>query len=743
MPQLLLPLFRDGETHINAVMTYEKRDGFVYYFHACHPVFMHREDETHSFRMFTASMVVNGSCKQTDIVRAFGVPAISVKRAVKKFREEGAAAFYRRGSKRKPRVLTADVMKQAQELLNNGVARGGVADKLGIKPDTLRKAVAAGRLIETKKKSEPEEAPTKSERSVEDSSAGMGMGCTREFERVSAAVGGLSEAPTEFETSLDVPNGGVLWAIPALLENGLLRDVRDCFSLPPGFYSCEHIFLLLATMSLARIKTVEQLRYHPPGEWGKVLGLDRIPEVKTLRKKIKLLASPEAVDEWSSRLSQDWMKADPETAGVLYVDGHVRVYHGKQTKLPRRYVSRQRLCLRGTTDYWVNDQLGRPFFVLSTPFNPGLLATLKTEIIPRLLKEVPDQPSEEELEANPDLQRFTIVFDREGYSPEAFRDLWRQRIACQTYHKYPGDDWPESEFSEKTVTFPGGASVKMKLAERRVLLGKVISVREIRKLTESGHQVSVISTDYTSEMELIGVHMFSRWSQENFLKYVMQHFNLDGLIDHAIEPIDETTRVINPAWRTLDGEIRKKTAVAVRKKAKLGALSLEEGTDQSGPGEYEIRAGELKLEITSLENDLVELKAKRRETKKHIPLGQLPEEDRFAQLSPTRKRFVDTIKMIAYRAETAMAILLRDVLARSNDARSLLREIFTTEADLVVDEGAGTLTVRLHHLANRMSDEAARFLADHLNATETVYPGTKLRLIYELVSNPNPRGQDI
>jgi len=104
-------------------------------------------------------------------------------------------------------------------------------------------------------------------------------------------------------------------------------------------------------------------------------------------------------------------------------------------------------------------------------------------------------------------------------------------------------------------------------------------------------------------------------------------------------------------------------------------------------------------------------------------------------LAPTRKRFFDTIKMIAYRAETAMAGLLREIMARPDDTRALLREIFATEANLIPDETAGTLTVALHHLANRASDEAARFLAQQLNATETVYPGASLRLVFKLVSD--------
>ena len=247
-----------------------------------------------------------------------------------------------------------------------------------------------------------------------DSQAAMGMGAVRVVERVAAAMGELSEAPTHFIPSLDVPNGGLLWSLPALLANGLLGRTKEFFSLPKGFYSLIHIFLLLAFMALGRIKSVEQLRFNSPGELGNLLGLDRIPEVRTLREKIKILAVPESVSQWSKAMSRRWMEEDPEAAGVLYIDGHVRHYHGRKTKLPRRYSARQRLCLRGMTDYWVNDQTGRPFFVVTTPLTTGLLSMLRQEIAPRLIDDVPNQPSAEELESNPLLSRFVMVFDREG-----------------------------------------------------------------------------------------------------------------------------------------------------------------------------------------------------------------------------------------------------------------------------------------------------------------------------------------
>jgi hypothetical protein len=190
----------------------------------------------------------------------------------------------------------------------------------------------------------------------------------------------LDGAPIEFERVQDVPDGGVLFALPALLENGLLSGIDKIYTMPEGFYPIETIFLLLALMALARIPSLEGLRYVIAGEWGKLLGLDRIPEVRTLRQKISHLCSPEGrAQRWSTQLARQWIADSPQSAGVYYADGHVRLYHGKLTALPRRYVARERLCLRGTTDYWVNAMDGRPFFVISRPVDPGLLAVLREE----------------------------------------------------------------------------------------------------------------------------------------------------------------------------------------------------------------------------------------------------------------------------------------------------------------------------------------------------------------------------
>ena len=121
----------------------------------------------------------------------------------------------------------------------------------------------------------------------------------------------------------------------------------------------------------------------------------------------------------------------------------------------------------GTTDYWVNDVLGQPFFAVERPIDHGLLEVLKNDIVPRLLQDVPGQPSAEELEADRYRARFVIVFDREGYSPEFFKDMWQtHRVACITYHKFPKDDWPTTEFVDCETTLPNGERVSLKLAEQ-------------------------------------------------------------------------------------------------------------------------------------------------------------------------------------------------------------------------------------------------------------------------------------
>ncbi len=558
------------------------------------------------------------------------------------------------------------------------------------------------------------------------------MGTTNTLERLAASIGELQAVEPRFTPALDIPYGGVLLALPALLTCGLLKEISSHFQLPKGYYGLESIFLLLAFMALTRIKTIEDLRYCASGEWGKLLGLDRIPEVRTLRNKIKCLSGEGQTEAWSAKLCQEWMQFDSEAAATLYVDGHVRVYHGNQTKLPKHYVSREKLCLRATVDYWVNAMDGQPFFLINKAVDPGLLQVLENEIVPRLEEDVPIKVTSEALDADPFLHCFTLVFDREGYSPAFMKRMKDKRIACISYHKYPKEDWAVDEFTPCQVRTFAGNKIEINLAERGTLLSKGFWVREVRKLTENGHQTAILSTDYRSNLDVVALKMTSRWSQENYFKYMRQHYNLDRLSEYCIENIPDTTRVVNPEYRRLDGEVRRYAAKLSRTLAEFGTIHLESDIEPEQVESYQQKKSVLQEDIVHLQNKLDTVKKQRKETEHHIPLEKLPEEQRFSRLSTKTKHLVDTIKMISYRAETAMVNVLREKMSRHNDGRSLLRTIYQTEVDLLPNEKEKNLTVRLHHLANPSSDAALRHLCDELNETQICFPGTDLRLVYKL-----------
>jgi hypothetical protein len=539
----------------------------------------------------------------------------------------------------------------------------------------------------------------------------MGMGAQNIEARLAASVGQLEEpvAP-DFQAVQDVPKGGVLFALPALLVTGLLKSSEHFFKLSKGYYGLDSLLLILAFTALVRVKSIESLRYSAPGEWGKLIGLDRIPEVRTLRNKIKQLTQNDSPQQWSEELCKAWMQSAPEQASILYIDGHVRVYNGQQTKLPRHHVARQKLCLRATTDYWVNAMDGQPFMVINKAVDPGMIKVIENDILPQLDNRLPCLVDAKELETDPLLHRLTLV------------------------HKYPGEDWPEHEFRPYQVTVPSGEQTELKLAERGHCLSNKLWVREIRKLTQKGHQTSLIGTDYRSDMMPLAVAMFARWSQENFFKYCREHFGLDKLVDYCIEPVSESTEVVNPAYRQLDSQIKSNQGKLNRLLAKFATLTLNAPIEPDKVEPFMQKKAACQEEIEAFQVQIKGLKEKRKLVTHHIKVKDLPEEEQFKQLSTQSKHFIDTIKMIAYRAETAMANLLRETLSRPDEVRSLLRAIYSSEADLIPDHERGTLTVQLHHLANRSYDVAIQKLCDEINTTETKFPRTNLTMIFKLGS---------
>jgi len=654
-----------------------------------------------------------------------------------KVQRKRSGGFFLSKQQRKPRVLTPEVISKIESYWIYGYSLTEICQKLDIKQNTLKKALLAGRVILADRQEETSVTISKSQRNITDNDQPIGKACSNVSERILSALTGIS-CTINFENQIDLQYAGSLIAIPALLGQGLLRYEQD-FELDSKYYPTSSIFLSLSVLALLRIKTLSGVESIPSGELGRTIGLDRIPEVKTLRGRIASFCEILNIHSWSSKLSKDWMINNPELSAVLYIDGHVKLYYGKEKNLPKRYVSRMRLALSGTTDYWVNDVLGQPFFVINKAVNTGLIQTIKDDLLQRFDEDIPNQPTDEQLVKDPFLSRYMLVFDREGYSPDFFFDLWQNRISVATYKKNVKEKWDDNEFEEYTGTLPYGTEQTIALAERGVLLQnkgseKKIWAREIRKKSASGHQTSIITTNFKLSIIIIGLYMFARWGQENFFKYMMKEFGIDTLTSNLKNNIHATTTLVNPKYRELESLRKKLTSKLTIIKARFATLTLNaDSIKEKKMEKYLSEKQRLREEIEYYEKETEIVKEQKKAVPYKIEYSQLPDNAVFKNVINDRKHLLDTIKIIAYRAETAMVNVIKHNMSHKDEARLLLKQIYNSSANLLVDKKNKILNVHIHNLSHWKDDAVLEKLCDFLNETQTKFPDTNMTISYKIL----------
>ena len=328
MSQLLLQGFPDGAIRIGVTLSVLKKEGHVTYFLGSDNYFSHAETDAAGQRFALATLVANGHVRASEVeVSGLGIAHRTLMHWTQQLDRKGPGSFYAPRPGRGGAVITPEKAAECGRLLAAGKTIAEVARLTGVGESTLRKAVRRGCVLRpaatgVSVSSGDVEGTTKSERGRSDAQAaeGMGTACTRADERMAAALGLIKSALTRFERCRDVELGGLLAGLPALCGNGLLSGLDRHLSLPKGYYSALHILIVLGFMALARIRRPEGLRHISPGELGKVVGLDRVPEVRTLREKIALLTDNGTPEKWLRELSRTWMEADPQEAGYLYVD---------------------------------------------------------------------------------------------------------------------------------------------------------------------------------------------------------------------------------------------------------------------------------------------------------------------------------------------------------------------------------------------------------------------------------------
>ena len=698
---------------------------------------------------------------QTQIARAFGHSARSLRRYQERFAADGIPGLVskpgrpagRRSGGAKQRGRDQTIL----HLKTNGASNRMMAGKLGLSEGAIRKrlrrlgwrpqteSAASGSLFEQNPAGDASPTEEISANTIDirkDSAAsagecrgGTGEGMEpasasrdpnppdRSMDRLLAAMGLLEDAAPVFAPAGNLPRAGVLLAIPALVASDVLPVARQIYgSIGPAFYGLRTTLVAYILLALLRIPRPETLKEYAPADLGRIVGLDRLPEVKTLRRKLARLASRKASQEFGRELARRRIAERGRMMGFLYIDGHVRAYHGKHT-IPKAYVTRTRLAAPGTTDYWVNDKKGEPLFVVTAEANAAM-----TRMLVPLLEEVRNLIGPR--------RRVTIVFDRGGWSPELFRKLLAMDFDIMTYRKGRVRRIAEKRFVSRTAKLDG-RPVKYLLHDQpvRFLRGK-LRLRQVTRLTDNGKQTPILTSRWDLRDIVVAYRMFERWRQENFFKYMRQEFLIDALSEYEVEPDDPARSVLNPARKAVDKELGKARARCNKLKQAYGDVSLNyiEGRTPT-LGEFQAADEKIHREIQEAAERVAELTVQQKSLPPRVPLAEARPNQDLVKLSTERQHLTNVLKLVAYQIESDLVNLIRPHYARAEEeGRTLIQTVLQSAATLEpTDE---ELRVTLAPFSSPHRSQAVAALCADLNATGTCFPGTELRMQFAVAGFP-------
>ena len=718
------------------------------------PVHHYRAEDAIAEAYAMVFLVESGFAQQTDVARAFERSVRTVRRYQERYACGGMAALGKEeGWRRGRRRISAKRLRSIEILKCQGMSNRAIAHRLGVSENAIRKLVGPSKresaqlalaaitpavekpainavppatssgedgdhASESAEDRDPITAPGTAN---DDEPVPMSLDSAaddRTFDRQLAHLGLLDDAAPLFREGSSVPGVGVLLALPCLVESGLFRISRKLFGeIGPAFYGLRTTLLTLLLMALLRIKRPEHLKEKDPAAFGRLLGLDRAPEVKTLRRRLTRLAAHHCAEQLGAELAGVRVDRRGHLMGFLYVDGHVRAYHGQRAISSNAYVARRHLAMPATTDYWVNDRSGDPLLVITGEVDAAL-----TKALPRLLREVRAVVGE---------RRVTIVFDRGGWSPKLFAAMIKDGFDVLTYRKGRCRRINERRFVRRRAVLDG-CPVDYLLHDEpvRFLKGK-LRLRQVTRLCDGGHQTSVITSRWDLRDIEVAYRMFERWRQENFFKYMREEFLLDALVDYQIEPEDPTRTIPNPERQTLDNEIRTARAEVAKLERELGAAAAANAEHRRPTMRgFKIAHGKLGKQLRNIRAHLSRLLSQRRDAPKRVEVREVNDRA-LVKLATERKHLTDIIKMVAYQAESDLVALLRPHYARvDQEGRTLLHELFATAGDIHVSDSE--LTITLAPLSSPHRTHAAQALCELLNNAATIFPGSRLRMQFKM-----------
>jgi len=740
----------DGTTCVNARCLIRTQDGHRVVIVAGVVIAQYALGDRMAEAHAMVSLIDQGWAEQKEVAHAFNCSARSVRRHQRRFEEGGLLALGRhRGYPKGQPRLPASRTRQVTRLKGRGFSNCQIAACMGVTEKAVRKvlrrigwtesAPAQAQFPSESAGADPKlsafpiagaPSPLTSAPSASDPKLSAFVSSDvplvpsmdsdptdRRFDRLMACVGLLDDAAPLFRPGTAIPGAGVLLALPALVASGVVECAREVYgSIGPAFFGLRTTIVALVLMALLRIKRPEGLKEQPPEPLGRILGLDRAPEIKTVRRKLKRMAALGRSTRFGRALAERRVAARGALMGFLYIDGHVRVFHGKAT-LPKTHVARMRLSMPATTDYWVNDATGDPLFVVTATANAGLV-----KMLPALLNEARSLLGE---------RRLTVVFDRGGWSPKLFAKLVAAGFDLLTYRKGRYPRLPRSRFCEHQGVI-NGRTITYTLADQGVyLLRGKLRLRQVTRLSEDGHQTPIITSRRDLPAVEVAYRMFERWRQENFFKYLREEYALDALAEYATEPDNPAREVPNPRWNVLDGQLRQARAALKVLPAEYGLKALLNPERQRPTMRgFKIAHGKLGKQILEAVKRCRELELQRAAVPRRLPVGQVVQGP-VVKLATERMHLTSLIKMVAYQVESDLFRLITPHYKRAEEeGRTLVQSMLASAADLEVSRTE--LRVLIAPLSSAHRTRVLATLCGELNATPTRFPGTNLILRYEV-----------
>jgi hypothetical protein len=712
-----------------------------------------REDRT-AEAYALVSLYESGYVDQNDLARSFGYSTRTLRRFQQRLHSGGLNALVRpegrpAGGSTGPKPTARD--RTILRLKTRGLSNRGIGGRLGLSEMMIRKILrrlgwqpAPEATLPLLSKADPPTEPAtishsssdhiplpaapppplpREEPGVKPAAQSFDQNpLDRSIDRLWAALGLLDDALPLFAPAQNLPRAGVLLAIPALNVSGLLSAAEKIYgSLRPSFYGLRTTLVAYVLLALLRIPRPEALKEYPPGELGRIVGLDRMPEVKTLRRKLARLAAGKGSFQLGQEIARQRIREHGHVLGFLYVDGHVRAYHGKHT-IPKAYVTRARLASPATTDYWVNDKRGDPLFVVTAEANAAL-----TRMLPTVLGEVRKLLGPK--------RRATVVFDRGGWSPKLFRELLALDFDILTYRKGRTRRIAEARFTSHKARLDG-RRVRYLLHEQpvRFLKGK-LRLRQITRLTQGGHQTPIVTSRWDLRAIVLAYRMFERWRQENFFKYVREEYLIDALADHQIEPDDPNRSVPNPARKAIEKELRQMQTELGKLRASYAAITLDARPRRLPRTEVKKAKEKLRTEIAQAKARLEKLQAQHHALPRRVSVAQAQKGQAVVKLSTERKHLTNVLKMVAYQIESDLLELIRPHYKRvEEEGRTFIQTALQDAADLEPTEDQ--LHMTLAPLSSPHRSRVLEALCAALNETHTKFPGTELEIHYSVATAP-------